>query len=60
MVSFVQLKQEVDRFDESSFAEDAVRLRRWDDAAKVPDYATPPLSHFASYLHEVAAKDSRR
>ena len=28
------------------FAADAVRVRRWDDAAKVPGQATPPLSHF--------------
>ena len=28
------------------FAADAVRVRRWDDAAKIPGQATPPLSHF--------------
>ena len=28
------------------FAEDAVRLRRWDDFAKDPKRATPPLEHF--------------
>ena len=27
-------------------AEDAMRLRRWDDAAKVPGATTPPLSHY--------------
>ena len=27
-------------------AEDAMRLRRWDDAAKRPGTATPPLAHF--------------
>lgn len=27
-------------------AETAIALRRWDDAAKDPDAATPPLSHF--------------
>jgi phosphonate degradation associated HDIG domain protein len=28
----------------------AVRLRRWDDAAKVVDLVTPPLEHFAQYV----------
>ncbi len=27
-------------------AGDAMRVRRWDDAAKVPGAATPPLAHF--------------
>jgi predicted HD phosphohydrolase len=27
-------------------AADAVMLRRWDDLAKQPGLATPPLSHF--------------
>ena len=27
-------------------AADAVRVRRWDDAAKIPGAATPPLEHF--------------
>ena len=33
-------------------AEDAMRLRRWDDAAKVPGQATPALSHYL----EIAAR----
>ena len=33
------------------YAEDAMRVRRWDDAAKVPGAATPPLGHYL----EVAA-----
>ena len=31
-------------------AEDAVRLRRWDEAAKVAGLATPGLAHFADRL----------
>jgi phosphonate degradation associated HDIG domain protein len=31
-------------------AEAAVRLRRWDEAAKVPGKATPDLAHFRRYL----------
>ena len=34
------------------FAEDALRLRRWDDSAKVPGAATPPLAHYL----EIAAR----
>jgi phosphonate degradation associated HDIG domain protein len=34
------------------FAEDAMRVRRWDDAAKVPGAPTPPLSHYL----EIAAR----
>ena len=34
------------RFIESPGAEDAVRVRLWDDLAKSPDLQTPPLSHF--------------
>lgn len=50
-------------FDESQariwiaqpFAEDGVRLRRWDDLAKDPDAETPPLSHFQEIIERVAA-----
>jgi phosphonate degradation associated HDIG domain protein len=31
-------------------AEEAVRLRRWDEAAKVPGKTTPDLEHFRQYL----------
>ena len=40
------------RFEALPFADDAVRLRRWDDLAKTPGLATPPLAH---YLAIVAA-----
>lgn len=32
------------------FAADAVRLRRWDEAAKVPGRVTPDLAHFRRYI----------
>ena len=32
-------------------AADAVRLRRWDDLAKDPAMATPPLDHFLVFVH---------
>ena len=31
-------------------AEDAVRLRRWDEGAKIPGKLTPDLAHFRPYL----------
>jgi phosphonate degradation associated HDIG domain protein len=32
------------------YAADAVRVRLWDDLAKVPDAATPPLAYFVTAL----------
>lgn len=40
------------------YAEDAVRLRHWDDEAKVAGLPTPTLDHFAQYLHAVALRSS--
>ena len=39
-------RAEADAFMAKPFAANAVRVRRWDDAAKVPGLATPPLSHY--------------
>ncbi len=50
--------EEVAGFRENPFAEAAVRLRRWDDAAKIPQHPTPPLEHFASYLRRLAREDT--
>lgn len=50
--------EEVGAFEANPFAEAAIRLRRWDDAAKVPDLRTPPLAHFAGYLVQVAVTES--
>ena len=41
---------DVARFEERPHFQDAVRLRRWDDAAKVVGMQTPDLEHFARYL----------
>jgi predicted HD phosphohydrolase len=32
------------------FGRDAARLRTWDDRAKTPNAATPPLAHFAQIM----------
>ncbi|HEX3535437.1 MAG TPA: HD domain-containing protein [Stellaceae bacterium] len=40
------------------YAREAVRLRRWDEAAKVPGKATPDLGHFRRYLEASLADRS--
>lgn len=47
--------EEVTAFDALPFAADAVRLRRWDDLAKVSGLDVPELQHFAQYLQQAAA-----
>ena len=44
---------EIARFEALPFAEDAVRLRRWDDSAKTPGRATPGLDYYLALLDEV-------
>ena len=41
-------------FEAQSFARVAVRLRRYDDLAKVPAVVTPTLPHFLKIMHSVA------
>ena len=40
-------------FDEQPFAQQALQLRRWDDAAKEPGKKTPPLAYYLALLDEV-------
>ncbi|MBS0640103.1 MAG: HD domain-containing protein [Proteobacteria bacterium] len=42
--------EEAARFAALPGAEDAVRLRRFDEAAKVKGLATPPVAHFLPYV----------
>ncbi|MDX1930126.1 MAG: HD domain-containing protein [Pirellulaceae bacterium] len=51
--------EEVAVFKRLEFAEDAVRLRKWDDEAKIPEFATPGVRHFERYLRESMLKVSR-
>jgi len=44
---------EVRTFESRVYFRDAVRLRQWDDAAKVVGLKTPSLEHFARYIDEV-------
>jgi phosphonate degradation associated HDIG domain protein len=43
-------ENECREFAAQPFREAAITLRRWDDAAKVPDLQTPTLAHFANYI----------
>ena len=47
-------KEETEAFMSRPYAENALRVRRWDDAAKTPGAETPPLEHYL----EVASRCS--
>jgi phosphonate degradation associated HDIG domain protein len=47
-------KAQLDAFVAKPFAADAMRVRRWDDRAKVPGQQTPELSHFLSIVKRCA------
>lgn len=47
---------EVARFEAEPHHIDAVRVRRWDEAAKDPTAVAPPLAHFLAMLERVAAR----
>ncbi len=47
---------EVAAFEASPHAEDAVRLRSYDDIGKVPGLATPGLEHYRAVLHAAIRK----
>jgi predicted HD phosphohydrolase len=46
--------EEAESFASSAYAQDAVLLRRADDAAKVAGRSVPPLDHWLPMLSEVA------
>ena len=46
---------QLDAFLAKPHAREALRVRRWDDAAKVPGDATPPLAHFLGIAAGCAA-----
>jgi phosphonate degradation associated HDIG domain protein len=45
---------ETDEFLGRPYAEDAIRVRRWDDNAKVKGAPTPPLSHYLEIARRIA------
>lgn len=44
---------EAQEFAAGPYCEVAASLRRWDDSAKIPDFPTPSLEHFAGYIDRV-------
>ncbi len=43
-------EMEADAFQQQPYFELMIRMRRWDDAAKVPNYQTPDLEHFLAMI----------
>jgi phosphonate degradation associated HDIG domain protein len=43
-------KEEAAEFASNPYGEQAIALRRWDDAAKVPKMPTPDFDHYRPYL----------
>ncbi len=43
-------------FETNAFGQEAVRLRRYDDLAKIPGAETPGLEHYITMMHRVANK----
>jgi phosphonate degradation associated HDIG domain protein len=41
------------KFEEHPSFAAAIKLRRWDEAAKIPQRATPPLEHYLDYARAV-------
>ena len=46
-------------FEAESYFRDAIRLRRWDDAAKVPGLTVPGLDHYRERLAAMALRQKR-
>jgi [1-hydroxy-2-(trimethylamino)ethyl]phosphonate dioxygenase len=42
--------EEIRRFESEPFYHDAIRLRRWDDAAKVPGLTVPGIEHYRGHI----------
>lgn len=47
--------EEVAAFEQNPHFRDAVTLRHWDDAAKIPDLPVPDLEHYRSQIEAVLA-----
>ena len=46
--------EEIREFEASTYAGEGVRLRRWDDHAKVIGWKTPDLTHYQNLLEKLA------
>lgn len=47
---------EAERFASQPFAQEAIRLRRYDDRAKVPGLLTPTLAHYLALIRSLASQ----
>ena len=47
-------EDECSSFQDGDFFDAAIRLRHWDDEAKVVDLQTPPVDHYLQYVSQVA------
>lgn len=52
-------RDEIAAFERNAFFKEAVRLRHWDDTAKVPGLAVPGPSHYRGRLEAVARGAAR-
>ena len=55
----VMSAEEKAAFEKEAYFEEALRLRRWDDAAKDPDAEIPAIEEFADLLLEVMSGKSK-
>jgi [1-hydroxy-2-(trimethylamino)ethyl]phosphonate dioxygenase len=51
-------EEEAREFEKHRYHREAVRLRRWDDRAKIPGLMVPELEHYRPALEAVAGKGS--
>jgi len=51
--------EQADAYIAQPFAQDAVRVRLWDDLAKIEGAATPPLAHFVAALEAAQLSTER-
>jgi predicted HD phosphohydrolase len=47
---------EAAQFETARYYEDAVKVRQWDDQAKIAGLVTPNLEHYRAWIEEAAAK----
>ncbi len=51
-------REEADTFLQKPYAQDALRLRKWDDRAKEENRATPDLDHYLGMVERVMRKSA--
>jgi phosphonate degradation associated HDIG domain protein len=51
--------EETLQFERHGFYREAVRLRRWDDEAKIPGLVVPGLEHYRALLEALAARRAK-